>query len=75
MFEETKFGQSQKENKPKEKIQLAVVILLAAVGYYLFIYLNRKREEAKQEINKLFQQNPSITTNDLDNSLWKDKEN
>jgi len=33
------------------------------------------REEAKKEINKLFQQNPALTTSDLDTSLWKDKEN
>jgi len=49
-------------------------MLLAATSYYFFIYLNNKRDEAKAEINKLFQQNPTITATDLDASLWKNKE-
>ena len=72
MFEESVEKES---NKQKEQLQYLVIILLVAIGYYFFIYLNNKREEAKAEIKKLFQQNPAITTNDLDTSLWKDKEN
>lgn len=65
---------AQQENKQKEQLQYLVIALLVGVGYYFFIYLNNKREEAKKEINKLFQQNPVITAADLDASLWKNKE-
>ncbi|CAI2186048.1 16282_t:CDS:2, partial [Funneliformis geosporum] len=41
----------EKESKQKEKMQLLVVLFLAGIGYYFFIYLNNKREEAKKEIN------------------------
>jgi hypothetical protein len=66
MFEE---NPEKESNKPKEQIQLLIIMLLVAVGYYFFVYLNNKREEAKKEINKLFQQNPAITIADLDAKL------
>jgi len=53
----------------KQKQQLLIIMLLAGIGYYFFIYLNNKREEAKTEINKLFQQNPTINATDLDVGL------
>jgi len=63
---------SEIKPKPKktkqENLQYLVLILLAGAGYYLFIYLNKKREEAKQEINKLLQIN-SLTATDLDTNL------
>ena len=66
----------QPENS-EEKIQqqLLIFLVIAGIGYYFFIYLNNKREEAKKEINKLFQTNSSITATDLDASLWKNAEN
>lgn len=71
MFEEN----LEKESKQKEQLQYLVIAFLAGVGYYFFIYLNNKREKAKKEINKLFQQNSAIATADLDATLWNNKEN
>jgi len=65
MFEES----LEKENKQKEQLQYLAIILLVGMGYYFFIYLNNKREGAKKEINKLFQQNSAITATDLDANL------
>ena len=61
--------------RDKQHQQILILLLIAGIGYYFFIYLDRKRTEAKTEIRKLFQANPSITPTDLDASLWKYKEN
>ena len=63
-----------KEKITEQNFQLLVIFLLIGAGYYFFIYLNKKREEARTEIKKLFQQNSSITTAELDASLWKYKD-
>jgi cbb3-type cytochrome oxidase subunit 3 len=49
--------------------QLVIILLISGVGYYFFVYLPKKRDEAKKAINKLFQQNSSITATDLDSNL------
>ena len=63
---------SETKPEPKktkqENLQYLVLILLAGTGYYLFIYLNKKRAEAKTEITKLLQTN-SLTATDLDANL------
>ena len=59
----------------KQQQQLLILLLIAGIGWYFFSYLDRKRTETKSEIRKLFQANSSITTADLDASLWKYKEN
>src|SRR5438128_1546070 len=66
---------SPQTKNEKQKQQLLIILFLTGIGYYFFVYLNNKKEEAKAEINKLFQQNSPITTTDLDASLWKNKEN
>ncbi|CAG8447675.1 9241_t:CDS:2 [Cetraspora pellucida] len=56
-------------NNQKEQLQLLLIVGIAGVGYYFFVHLSRKREEAKKEINKLFQQNPSVSSTDLDKEI------
>ena len=63
------------ENKQKEQLQLLLIIAIVGIGYYFFAHLPQKREKAKEEINKLFQQNSSIVATDLNANLWKDAEN
>lgn len=61
--------------KQQEKIQLAVILLVAGIGYYFFAYLDNKRNNAKVEIKKLLQSTPSVSPNDLDGNLWESATN
>ncbi|WNE40171.1 MAG: ATP-dependent zinc metalloprotease FtsH [Mycoplasmataceae bacterium] len=59
----------------KQHKQLIILSLLAGAGYYFLIYLSEKRNKAKAEIMKLFNDNPSISLNSLDTNIWKGASN
>jgi preprotein translocase subunit YajC len=57
------------ENKQQEQLQVLLIIVIVGIGYYFLVHLSKKREETKEEINKLFQQNSSVTATDLNSEL------
>ena len=63
------FPSHPEKEKTKEQMQYLVIILLIAVGYYLFFFLPEQRNEIKKEIEETFQSNVPVTANDLDANL------
>jgi hypothetical protein len=54
----------------KQNSKYITLIFLAGVGYYFFICLNNKRKRLNRELL----QTSSVSVNDLDKRLRKDKE-
>ncbi|RHZ35671.1 AAA family ATPase [endosymbiont GvMRE of Glomus versiforme] len=64
------FDTEEKTDNSKQQMQILTVMGIVGIGYYLFFFLPSQRSETKKEITDAFSYH-SLTTNDLDNSLWK----
>lgn len=60
-----------KRNKEQEQLKLVALLLVGGLVYYLMVYLPNEREETKRKLNNLFENNYPVTSESLDNSLWK----